>query len=110
MNCLTDAGGVGNKGIFLVLWGCGCTWTGCFCLCILVSLAFGTFEGLGGGIGCVLVGCMVTACSMSVGAETAEVLSRCDCSSSIVELDCSCNSVETDCEVFRCVRFLCFTF
>ena len=24
LNCLTDAGGVGNKGIFLVCWGCGC--------------------------------------------------------------------------------------
>ena len=52
------------------------------------------FEGLGGGIGCVLVGCIVTACSMSVGAATVEVLSRYDCSFSTVVLDCSCNSME----------------
>ena len=47
------------------------------------------FEGLGGGIGHVLVGCIVTEVISS-----AEVLSRCDCSSSIMVLDCSRNSIE----------------
>ena len=55
------------------------------------------FEGLGGGIGHVIVGCMITACSVSVGTEvisSAEVLSRHGCSSSNVVLDFSCNSME----------------
>ena len=55
---------------------------------------FVAFEGLGGGIGCVLVGCIVTASSVSVGAETPEVLSRCDCSSPNMVIGCQCRSVE----------------
>ena len=64
---------------------------------MLVSLAFVAFEGLGGGIGHVHVGGMITVHSMSVGTEvisSAEVLSRCGCSSSHVVLGCGCSSME----------------
>ena len=95
--CWAGTVSVGNNGVFLAGCGCGCTGVGFLHWSAVVSLVFVTFEGLGGGIGHVLVGGIVTVCSMSVGNEvisSSEVLSTCDCSSSIVVSECLCNSME----------------
>ena len=78
LSCWAGTVSVGNKGVFLTGCVCGCACVGCFCWFALVSLAFVTFEGLGGGMGRVLGGGVVAVCSVSVGTEVIssfEVLS-----------------------------------
>ena len=101
--CLLCAGSVGSNGDFLTGVGSGWTWVGCFHWLALFSLTFVAFEGFGGGIGHVLVGGIVAVCSLSEVISSPEMLSRCDCSSSIAVLWCYC-------EVFWHVWFLCFAF